>query len=483
MMVRLLLLILAIGFSATGFAQTVERPNFIFLLADDQRVDTIAAWGNSEIQTPNLDTLVQRGLSFRANYNLGGSNGAVCIASRAMIYSGRAWVHSPDNIEGVTTFPERLRSAGYHTFHTGKWHNGQESLARSYSSGENVFLGGMCDHTQVKTHSLRDGNIELNATNETFSSQLFADAAIAFLETRPSDQPFLLSVCFTAPHDPRQPPLPYREPYYASLPSLPNNFLPQHPFDNGQLVLRDEVLTAWPRKPEVIQQQLAEYYGMVTHMDEQIGRILESLAKSGSADNTYIIYAADHGLALGSHGLLGKQSLYEHSSRSPLIVVGPGISADQTTTAKTYLLDIGATLLDLAGVDALPEIDGKSFRSVLENPQAEFRTSIGLAYTRQMRAFRDGDWKLIVYPPINHVQLFNLKDDPDEKNDLAGLPEHVDRLQKLKSSLEHWQQSYDDICPLTVENPKPKQIDLTGKERKPDQWQPEWIVEKYFGDD
>ena len=139
--------------------------------------------------------------------------------------------------------------------------------------------------------------------------------------------------------------------YYQNRPPLPENFLPQHPFDNGILKnIRDENLAPYPRPRELISDQLCEYYGLITHLDEQVGRILTALELSGHADDTIIIYASDHGLALGSHGLLGKQSLYEHSMRSPLILAGPGIPAGRSTAAFTYLFDLFPTICALAGV-------------------------------------------------------------------------------------------------------------------------------------
>ena len=179
---------------------------------------------------------------------------------------------------------------------------------------------------------------------------MFADAATEFLQNHDGKKPFFAYVAFTAPHDPRQPPPSYRERYYRNLPPAPANFLPQLPFDNGMMRGgRDENLAAWPRTEAVIRDQLAEYYGLITHMDEQIGRILAALEKSGQADNTIIIFAADNGLALGSHGLLGKQSVFEHSMRTPLIIAGPGIPRGKSTRAFTYLLDLFPTLCDVTG--------------------------------------------------------------------------------------------------------------------------------------
>ncbi len=347
-----------------------DRPNILFLFADDQRADTIGAWGNELIDTPNLDRLADEGFSFRRNYVFGSNSGAVCVPSRAMVLTGRSWMRSPNDMRGVPTLPRQLEAAGYRTFITGKWHNGEEALLRSFDRGTAVYLGGMADHTQVEVQDIEAGQFVRRRVGEAFSSELFADAVIAFLDEQAdlaegdeADRPFFAYVPFMAPHDPRQPPPVYRERYYRRDLPLPANYMPQHPFDHGVLVLRDENLAAWPRTPEVIRDQLAEYYGLVTHLDEQVGRILAALEENGQAGNTVVVYAADHGLGMGSHGLLGKQNLYEHSMRCPLIVRGPGIPHG-STDAFTYLFDLFPTLLGLGAAETPPGIDGRDLAAL-----------------------------------------------------------------------------------------------------------------------
>jgi arylsulfatase A-like enzyme len=311
------------------------RPNFLFLFADDQRTDTIGAWGNPYIETPSLDRLADAGFSFRANYNLGGHHGAVCQPSRMMVNTGMSYFRVPDDMSGARLLPELLGDQGYTTFGTGKWHNGRESWLRGFQNGTAIFFGGMSDHTQVPLQDRLPDGILGKDREDGFSSVLFADAVIDFLRGHTDDTPFYAYVAFTAPHDPRQPPLPHRDRYYENRPPLPANFAPQHPFLIGDPMVRDEQLAAWPRTEEVVSDQLAEYYGLITHMDEEVGRILDVLDETGHAENTYIIYAADHGLAMGSHGLLGKQSVYEHSQRAPLIVVGPDVPRGESRAFTT----------------------------------------------------------------------------------------------------------------------------------------------------
>lgn len=463
-------------------SQADTRPNFLFLFADDQRADTIAAWGNPHIRTPHLDRLVEQGFSFRANYNLGANGGAVCIPSRAMVNTGRVYFRVPNNLEGVKLLPELLRENGYVTFATGKWHNERPSWLRGFARGKAVFFGGMADHTKVPVEDLSaDGRLVNARTGEKFSSELFADAAIEFLRGYRDERPFYAYVAFTAPHDPRQPPEPYRQMYYARRPPLPANFLPQHPFNNGNLGGRDENLAPWPRTPEVIRDQLAEYYGMITHLDEQIGRILEALEASGRAKNTYVIFAADHGLAIGSHGLLGKQNLYEHSQKCPLIMVGPGVPAGRATQSLTYLLDLFPTVLRLAGIAPAPDVDGEDLAPLWRGEKERLRDSLFLSYMNLMRAVRDERYKLLRYPQINYTQLFDLASDPEEIHNLAEAPEQAGRIERLTRLLEQWQRRVGDAQPLSTDKPQPHYIDMSGAKRQPDKWQPEWIVKKYFG--
>ncbi|MCU0711624.1 MAG: sulfatase-like hydrolase/transferase, partial [Pirellula sp.] len=397
-----LVYIAAIGWTNLPSAQANEtlRPNILFLLADDMRADTIAALGNPHIQTPNIDSLVRSGTSFNRCYIQGGNSGAVCIPSRAMLLTGRPWMQiDTQNLKTPNLMPEWFGSHGYQTFGTGKWHNGKESWLRSFQSGKSVFFGGMSDHTKVPICDLSDeGKLSDERIADSFSSELFADAAIQFLTDRKADKPFFAYVAFTAPHDPRQPPESFAAPYYKKLPPAPVNFLPQHPFDNGMLKnLRDENLAPWPRPEAMIRDQIAEYYGLITHMDEQIGRILKALETSGQRENTIIVFAADNGLALGSHGLLGKQNVYEHSMRVPLIISGPNIQSDMRSDAFAYLLDLFPSLCDLTSMPVPNDLHGKSLQTILSGKATSIRETIFLPYLKVQRAVRDDRWKLIAY--------------------------------------------------------------------------------------
>ncbi|HUT93199.1 MAG TPA: sulfatase-like hydrolase/transferase [Thermoguttaceae bacterium] len=465
-----------------GRSSAAPRPNILFLLSDDQRIDTIAAYGNPHVKTPHLDRLAGDGFNFRRAHCMGSMHGAVCQPSRAMINSGRTLYRVPMDLEDVKILPEVLREAGYATFGTGKWHNGPKSFARGFALGKAAFMGGMSNHLQVPVADLApDGTLVNKRTGEKFSSELFADATIGFLKGHRGDKPFYAYLAFTAPHDPRMPPPKFLAMYDPAEIPLPKSFMPQHPFFNGWMTGRDECLAPWPRPPEMIRSQLAEYYGMITHMDEQIGRVLGALEETGRAKNTVILFTSDQGLAVGSHGLLGKQNLYEHSMGSPLIVCGPGVPRG-SSDALVYLFDLYPTVCELAGAELPDKVEGKSLVPIWEGRAESVRDSLFTSYENCQRAVRDQRWKLIRYPLINKTQLFDLKNDPDELNNLADDPAQADRVAKMTALLEQWQAKTDDRQPLTSENPQSAEIDLTGRPRKPDPHQPEWIVRKYFGD-
>jgi len=468
--------------SAADAGQVAKsRPNILFLFADDQRADTISAHGNPHIRTPHIDSLVRRGFSFRRNYCYGSNSGAVCVPSRAMLMTGKMWMHTNNRMQGEKILPELLGHNGYTTFAAGKWHNQAPAILRGFQQGQAIYMGGMSDHTEVFVQDIKDGKLTNKRIGKKFSSELFADAVIDFLKSHNSENPFFAYVAFTAPHDPRQPPVPNREEYYRQRPPLPENFLPQHPFDNGHMAGgRDENLGPWPRTPELISDQLCEYYGLITHLDAQVGRVLEALEQSGQAENTIVVYAADHGLAMGSHGLLGKQSVYEHSMKCPLVIAGPGIPEGQASDAFTYLIDLYPTLCGLTGVAAPDGLEGHNLSGIWNGTKDKVRGAVYLPFRNVQRSVRDERWKLICYPQINHMQLFDLKNDPHEIHDLAQHAEHKPERDRLLAMLKAWQQDMGDRQPLTVADPAPKEIDLTGRDRIPDRWQPEWIREKYF---
>jgi len=484
---RITILLTAL-FCAIAPGANAKKPNIIFLFADDQRADTIGAHGNPHINTPNLDRLAHAGFSFRRNYCAGSFSGAVCVASRSMLMTGKHWMNLPakrpqSNWGDSTTLPALLSANGYDSFIVGKWHNGKGTLDKSFTNGRSVYMGGMANHADFQVQDLAGGMLSAKREAGGFSSTVFADEAVKYIRQADGDQPFFLYVAFMAPHDPRNPPEKHRRMYYEKRPPLPANFLPQHPFQNAPQATsgRDEGLAPWPRTEEIVSDQLCEYYGLVTHLDEQVGRIVKTLKQSPHAEDTIIIYTADHGLAMGSHGLLGKQNVYEQSMQCPLILSGPGVPEGKSSDAFTYIHDLYATICDFAGVETPDGTDAQSLNPLMSGKVRHLRKSVFLPFQNNQRAVRDGRWKLHVYPKINHRLLFDLSVDPHEMKNLAEVPSHQSDVTRMMAQMESWRKRLHDPFPLSVENPEPKVPNYDNGKRVLDVWQPKWIRDKYFG--
>lgn len=454
------------GGRAAGATQSGSRnrPNILFLFTDDQRFSTLHALNNPEVQTPTMDRLVQNGTAFTRAGIMGGTVGAVCAPSRAMLMTGQTLFHvdrsivrsgqsRPEERRPFHLFPEVLRQQGYETFATGKWHNGQKLWTRCFSSGENIFFGGMSDHLQVPVADFDPTREYLQTRRriaKQFSSELFSDSTIGFLQRSPRNKPWLAYVAYTAPHDPRMAPKEYTGMYPASKIRLPENFLPEHPFDNGDMRLRDEQLAPWPRTPEVIREHIAAYYAMITHVDAQMGRVLKALEDSGQADNTIIVFAADNGLAVGQHGLLGKQNMYEHSVRVPLVIGGASLPKGKRSEALCYLYDLFPTLCDLTGTPTPNTVEGSSLEPLLRGRSTHVRDSMFSAYRNFQRAVKNDRWKLILYNVKGQktTQLFDLSHDPLEMHNLAEKPEHQARVRELTALMKTWMRRTDDHVDL-----------------------------------
>ena len=222
--------------------------------------------------------------------------------------------------------------------------------------------------------------------------------------------------------------------------------MPEHPFDNGELVIRDEKLAPWPRTPEIVRQHIAAYYAMITHLDVYIGKLLETLKETGHADNTIIIFAGDNGLAVGQHGLLGKQNLYEHSIRVPLVITGPNIPKGKKSDALCYLLDIFPTLCELTGLPIPKTVEGKSLVPAITGEKQHLRDTLFFAYKNVQRAVCDERYKLIEYfvEGTRRTQLFDLANDRWEVNNLSEAPEHAEQLARLREEMTRWQKEVAD---------------------------------------
>jgi len=470
------------------------KPNIVFIFADDMTYSAINALGNNEIQTPNLNRLVNNGTTFTNAYNMGAWNGAVCVASRAMIISGRSvWnanqfrAHWIDGNEMDKTWGKLMESAGYETYMTGKWH--VDAPANSvFQNVTNVRRGMPWDswghggkipaiNEMIKNgksneeirmigynRPLIENDTTWSPTDKKFGgfwvggkhwSEVLKDDAIGFIEqAKVKNDPFFMYLAFNAPHDPRQAPQEFLDMYPLEKISLPKSWLPMYPYKdsigNGP-GLRDEALAPFPRTEYATKKHIQEYYALISHLDEQIGSILNALEASGKIENTYIVFTADHGLAMGRHGLLGKQSLFDHSIRAPFFIVGPNVPKAKKIESDIYLQDAMATSLELAGV-AKPEY--VYFNSVMDliNGQRKksYYESVYGGYVKSQRMIRKDGYKLMVYPKLKKVLLFDLVNDPQEMNDLASDPEFHEKAKEMFHDLIQLQKKMNDSLDLRV---------------------------------
>ena len=437
-----------------------SKPNILHIHADDQRADGIQALGYSVVQTPNLDALVARGMTFTHCYTMGSMIGAVCTPSRTMLLTGRSWQRIPGksgalpNAKDPATFlPRVLASAGYQTWHMGKYGNG--------------FPDGL---KQFQTSTADEGHGKTPADDRIHCSQRLADHTIEFLHKRSdekNDKPFYIYIAPPVPHDPRSAQPEFHKLYDPAKIPLSAAFMPQHPFDNGEMTVRDETLAPWPRTPEDTKEQLAEYYACITGLDFHIGRIFAELKATGQWENTIIIFSADNGLSMGEHGLFGKQNLYEYGGMHvPCVIAGPGIPTGKSSAAFVYLMDLFSTFADYASA-TLPEgVEGKSLRPIIEGKVEKVRDTMYTGYRECQRSIRDERWKLIRYPLVDRTQLFDLSNDRLELNDLASNPENAGKIAELTALLQKEMDAHSDTTPLKVANPKPAE------------WSPEKAKEK-----
>ena len=440
-----------------------EMPNIVLIVADDMRGATMSFLGKEAIKTPVLDRFSDDCTVFTNAHIMGGTSGAVSMPSRAMLMTGKYLYNLEKN--GATIPQEHvligevLNQAGYRTFHTGKWHNGKEAFNRCFRSGKDIFFGGMADHWNVplfgydptgiyedKRRMIRNPGV--NNVVETLGGEyaysgkhsvdIFTETAVAFINgQKEKKEPFFLSLCYMSPHDPRSMPDEFLQLYDTAEIALPPNYMEKHPFDNGELLIRDEALAAIPRVKLEVQKHIAEYYAMISHLDKRIGDVLDALKANGLYENTIVIFTADNGLAVGQHGLMGKQNLYEHSVHVPLIIKQAGATNKKQYAGQLcYLIDLFPTVCEWSGQPVPASVDGISLLPIIRENKP-VRDYLYYGYRDFQRAVSDGMWKLIKYNVKGEktIQLFNLEHDPYEKNDLSNDRKHKKRINTLNEQL------------------------------------------------
>jgi len=455
--------------SCSLFKRPPPTPNILFLFADDQSHEALSVFG-SEVQTPNLDRLASAGVSFRNAYNQGGWHGAVCVASRTMLITGRFLGHAQriepqldQELAAGRLWPQYLAQAGYETYFSGKWHVKVD--ARQVFQTARHIRPGMPRDTKAGYLRPVEGEPDVWCPWDTLLggyweggqhwSEVLREDAKAFInQAAQSNKPFFMYLAFNAPHDPRQSPQAYVNRYPLDQLKIPENFMTEYPFNDEigcSIDLRDERLAPLPRTEYAVKVHRQEYYAIISHLDDQIGRILAALEKSGKAKNTYILFTADNGLALGRHGLFGKQNMFEHSMKVPLILTGPNIPDNRQIDTPVYLQDLMPTTLELAGISIPEQVQFRSLMPLINGKRPEHYEAIYGGYIDLQRMVRKGDFKLIYYPKIKKTLLFNLKHDPLEMNDLATDEQYAGKVIELKQALVALQKQVGDTLELNWE--------------------------------
>lgn len=480
---------LALLLASTIVVAEVSKPNILFIFSDDQTYETVGISDAYDLQTPNLDRLAESGVDFTHAFNQGSFTPAVCIASRTMLNTGSfLWraaafsnkgsprIDNPNNptflqpytVERKTPdayWSEMMKKAGYATYMSGKWHVLEVKPEEIFDHTGHV-RGGMPRQTderyartfiegQADTWSPYDESLGGYWDGGKHWSEVLGDDAVAFIEkAKDQEAPFFMYLAFNAPHDPRQAPKRFVDMYPLEDIKVPENFLPEYPYNEyagSGRKLRDEKLAPFPRTEHSVKVNRQEYSAIISHMDEQVGRILAALEASGMADNTYVFFTSDHGLSVGDHGFIGKQNMYDASMRVPMLIAGPGIDAGKTVDAAVYLQDVMATSLELAGIEKPAQVDFNSLMPLLrgETDKSAYDSIYG-AYFGSQRMIRTDRYKMIVYPTANMVRLYDMKNDPLEKTDLAeDKIKYSELLDTLFTRLKRMQEEMDDPVDIT----------------------------------
>lgn len=421
---------------------TGEPTNVLVLMADQHSRAALGCYGNTVVQTPNLDALAAGGTRFTAAY----TPSPVCVPARASFVTGR-YVHQLecwDNQRPYTgtqapSWGERLTEQGHHVTTIGKLHYSEATLERAFPDQRlpmYVVPGAAIGHLRGDMPVRVDSRAHVEAAGEGESDYTRYDAAVADAATTwlrdeapRHDAPWALFVSLTTPHFPLRVPARYLARYPPEEMSLPVEWhvddWPRHPALEANRRLQDQQR---PFTEAQIRQAIATYYGLVTFMDEQMGRVLNALADTGLDGSTRIIYTSDHGEALGEHGLWWKSNMYEGASGVPLVIAGPGAPSGGVCDTPASLVDVYPTVVDSVGAQRTEEdasLPGRSLWDIATAPNDLDR----VAFSEYHDAFSETGVFLLRYRTFKYVyyvgadpQLFDLEADPHETTDLAGDP-------------------------------------------------------------
>ncbi|MHC4573959.1 MAG: sulfatase/phosphatase domain-containing protein [Planctomycetota bacterium] len=450
-----------------------DRPNIIFIMADDHASHALGCYGSRINKTPNLDRIAREGMRFDNCF----CTNSICAPSRAVILTGK-YSHINGKIDNrrespfdgsQQTFPKLLQEAGYETAMIGKWHLRTEPTGFDYW---NVLPG------QGKYHNPEFIEMGERKKHAGYVTDLITDFCLAWLKQRKSDKPFLLMYHHKAPHRNWQPDEKHAKMYDDVDVPVPETFdddyktrsdaareqqmtIARHFRVPGDTKIKPpEGLTGKALKKWKYRRYMQDYLRCVASIDDNVGRLLDYLDESGLAANTVVVYTSDQGFFLGDHGWFDKRFMYEESLRMPLLVRYPREIKSASVNGDIVLnLDFAATFLDFAGVTTPADMQGRSFRSLLKGrTPRNWRTSMYYHYyeypgahaVKRHYGIRTKRYKLIhFYYDIDAWELYDLKKDPRELNSLYGNPAHDAIVKKLKGELERLRGQYGDSDELS----------------------------------
>jgi len=464
-----------------------DRPNIIFIMADDHASHALSCYGSAINQTPNLDRLAKEGMRFNNCF----CTNSICAPSRAVILTGK-YSHLNgviDNLKrfdgGQVTFPKLLQQAGYETAMIGKWHLKSHPTGFDYW---NVLPG------QGKYHNPQFIEMGQRKKYTGYVTDLITDFCLDWLKQRKSDKPFLLMYHHKAPHRNWQPDEKHAKMYDNVDIPVPETF--DDDYKTRSNAAREQTMTISHHlrvpgdtkiePPEDLagralehwkyQRYIKDYLRCVASIDDNVGRLLKYLDESGLAENTVVVYTSDQGFFLGDHGWFDKRFIYEESLRMPLLVRYPKEIKSGSVNGDIVLnLDFAPTFLGFAGVAVPSDMQGRSFRSLLggKTPK-DWRTSMYYHYyeypivhmVKRHYGVRTKRYKLIhFYYDIDAWELYDLRNDPNELNNLYGNPTYADITSKLRAELQRLRKRYGDSDELAQKFLK-QYLDKRRKSRK-----------------
>jgi len=419
-----------------------DRPNVVFILSDDQGPWAAGCCGNPEIRTPSIDRIAAAGTFYR-NFFVATP---VCSPSRATFLTGRIpsqhgiheWISkgncAPDSIEYIrdeVAYTDALAAHGYTCGISGKWHMGASEKPQHGFTFWYVHQKGGGDYNAAPV--VRDGQLIIE---EGYITDVITDEALKFLDAHARER-FYLSVHYTAPHSPWTG---HPQDIVDSYDDCPFESCPQeerHPWAGG---LTDNCLGN--------REMLKGYFGAVTAMDNNVGRILDRLEALGLRENTLVVFTSDNGFSCGHHGFWGKgngtnpRNMYENSIKVPFAVSHPGhIPAGRVEEAMVSAYDFLPTLLDYLGLP-IPEGQNLPGRSVapLWRGESMAGNEIIVVYDEYgpVRMIRTKEWKYVHRYPDGPNELYDLINDPDERQNLADAPTQAARVRELRGEMEAW---------------------------------------------